>query len=136
MTFTEDQQKKHRNAFAEECRQKAWGAICHAEWIGKQLERQIGTYQKMQVEDHELGRQIKESESALDYHTVENRAKRKELQERRNKLAMNMKALAENAKQGEQSMTHLVQSADTNMQLAEFAQGWSWIDPKAEAGAA
>jgi hypothetical protein len=35
MTFTDKQQKEHRETFIHECRQKAWSALCHAEWISK-----------------------------------------------------------------------------------------------------
>ena len=38
MTFTKPEQTKHRKAFIDECRQKAWGAACHADWIAKGLE--------------------------------------------------------------------------------------------------
>jgi hypothetical protein len=30
MTFTKVQQEKHCQVFIDECRQKAWGAACHA----------------------------------------------------------------------------------------------------------
>ena len=35
MTFTKPEQDKHRKAFIDECRQKSWGAACHADWISK-----------------------------------------------------------------------------------------------------
>ena len=37
-TFTEEQQKTHREAFINDGRQKAWNAACHAEWISKELD--------------------------------------------------------------------------------------------------
>jgi hypothetical protein len=68
------QQHQHRDAFIQECRQKAWGALCHAEWISKNLDDLLALYQKFQAEDAGLADQIKETE--IDYHTVENRTKR------------------------------------------------------------
>ena len=38
MTFEDFQQTEHRIIFIQECRQKAWGAACHAEWISKQMD--------------------------------------------------------------------------------------------------
>jgi hypothetical protein len=77
MTFTEAQQRDHRKAFIHECRQKAWGALCHAEWISKNLDDLLALYQKFQAEDDGLATSIKEAEKAVDYHTVENRTFRR-----------------------------------------------------------
>jgi len=63
--------------------------------------------------------------TAIDYHTVENRNKRKAMQERRNKLAQDMKALAENMQRGQQSLAQIYQSVETNLQLAKHAETWS-----------
>lgn len=82
----------HRKSLIQECRQKAWGALCHAEWISKNLDDLLALYQKFQAEDTALAESIKESETAIDYHTVENRNKRKAMQERRNKLAQKRSA--------------------------------------------
>jgi hypothetical protein len=38
-TFTIGQQQNHRHAFIKECRQKASGAACHADWIAKQVDQ-------------------------------------------------------------------------------------------------
>ncbi len=126
MTFTEKQQKEHREAFIHECRQKAWSALCHAEWISKNLDYLLALYQKFEAEDCTLADQIKEAETAIDYHTVENRAKRKAMQERRNKLAQDMKALGENIGHGQQSLAQIHQSVETNLALATHAETWSW----------
>jgi hypothetical protein len=126
MTFTETQQREHRKAFIQECRQKAWGALCHAEWISKNLDDLLALYQKFQAEDAGLADQIKEAETAIDYHTVESRNKRKGMQERRNKLAHDMKALGENMQRGQQSLAQIHQSVETNVQLATHAEMWSW----------
>lgn len=132
MTFTDNQQHEHREAFIHECRQKAWGALCHAEWISKNLDDLLALYQKFQAEDGELAASIKEAETAIDYHTVENRTKRKGMQERRNKLAQDMKALGENIGRGQQSLAQLHQSVETNLQLARHAETWSWQDVEAK----
>jgi hypothetical protein len=51
----------------------------------------LRAYHLTQGEDAGLAASIKEAETAIDYHTVENRTKRKTMQERRNKLAEDMK---------------------------------------------
>ena len=71
MTFTEKQQKEHRQAFIHECRQKAWGAACHADWVSKGLDAVMANYQKLQDDDRALAEEIKTLETAVDYHTVE-----------------------------------------------------------------
>jgi hypothetical protein len=126
MTFTDKQQKEHRKAFIHECRQKAWGVLCHAEWISKNLDDLLALYQKFQAEDAGLAESIKEAETTIDYHTVENRTMRKAMQERRNKLPQDMKALGENIGHGQQSLAQIHQSVDTNLSLATHAETWSW----------
>jgi uncharacterized protein (DUF3084 family) len=126
MTFTKLQQDDHRKAFIEECRQKAWGAACHAEWIGAQLDGLTAEYQKLQEQDRGIEAEIKALETALDYHTVDNRAKRKELQQRRPALAKAMQALGQNMSQGQQAMQQLYASAEQNLALATHAEGWEW----------
>ena len=54
---------------------------------------------------------------AVDYHTVENRNKRKAM--RRNKLAQDMKAIGENMQRGQQSLVQIHQSVETNLALSE-----------------
>jgi hypothetical protein len=82
-TFTKLQQQKHRQDFIDECRQNAWGAACHANWIGDQLDRLIDDYAKLKKDDEALEAEIKTYENAVDAHTKDNRDKRKGLQERR-----------------------------------------------------
>ena len=108
------------------------GALCHAEWISKNLDYLLALHQKFQAEDAGLAAGIKEAETAVDYHTVENRNKRKAMQERRNKLASDMKALEENMQSGQQSLAQLHQSAETSLSLAAHAETWSWEDIGAE----
>jgi hypothetical protein len=59
-------------------------------------------------------------------HTVENRTKRKAMQERRNKLAQDMKALGKNIGRGQQSLAQIHQNVETNLSLARHAETWSW----------
>jgi len=132
MTFTDNQQHQHREAFIAECRQKAWGALCHAEWISKNLDDLLALYQKFQDEDRKLIAEMKIAETAIDYHTVENRTKRKAMQERRNKLAQDMKALGENIGRGQQSLAQIHQSVETNLQLATHAETWEWKEVGAQ----
>ena len=132
MTFTKAEQTKHRHAFIEECRQKAWGAACHAEWISKGLDGVIAHYQKLQDEDHQLEADIKAAEVAVDYQTVENRNKRKAMQERRNELAKQCEAIGKSARQGQEAMQNLLQSVESNLELAKHAEKWEWKEAPAE----
>jgi hypothetical protein len=51
MTFTAEQQQWHRAAFIDDCRQKACGATCNANWVGAQLDRLIESYGKLKKDD-------------------------------------------------------------------------------------
>src|SRR5665213_29900 len=104
MTFTTKQQDTHRKAFIEECRQKAWSLTCHADWISGSIDELLGHYQKLQAEDAGIQAKIKEAEGAIDYHTVENRNKRKEMHARRDQIAQQMKIIGENAQKGTNAM--------------------------------
>jgi hypothetical protein len=64
-------------------------------------------YQKLQAEDRAPEEAIKAAETAVDYYAVENRNKRKSMQERRNTFAQQMKFIGENAQQGQQSLQQL-----------------------------
>ena len=132
MTFTDDQQAQHRETFIEECRQKAWGAACHADWIGKQLDDIASQYEKLKAEDAGCAAEIKALETALDHHTVENRQKRKQLQDRRSTLVPVQNQLAESMRQGQKAMQQLYASVESALGLANHAEGWSW---KQDAGA-
>src|SRR5271169_1821408 len=101
MTFSDGQQQEHRDAFIKDCRQRAWAAACRAEWIGKQLDKLVEDYTKLKAEDERLEGEIKTLETAVDYHTVENREKRKRLQERRNTIAKGMQLLTKNMQDGQ-----------------------------------
>jgi hypothetical protein len=131
MIFTDKQQKAHRATFIEECRQKAWGCACHANWISKGVEGLLVEYRRLQEEDKTLEADIKALEAALDSHTVDNRNKRKAIQERRNTLAHNMKVIAESSQEGQRVMSRLLESIESNLKLAEHAETWEWkeIEP-------
>jgi hypothetical protein len=83
-------------------------------------------YQKLLAEDRALEEAIKAAEVAVDHHTVENRNKRKSMQERRNTLAQQMKLIGENAQQGQQSLQQLYASMESNLALAKHAEEWEW----------
>lgn len=126
ITFSTADQRKHRATFIDECRHKAWGAACHADWISKGVDDIMAHYQKLQAEDRALEEAIKAAEVAVDYHTVENRNKRKSMQERRNTLAQQMKLISQNAQQGQQALTDLYRSMESNLALATHAEEWEW----------
>jgi hypothetical protein len=86
VTFTNDEKTIHRREFINECRQKAWGAACHAAWISGQLDKLVSDYGKLKADDEKLAGEIKALETALDGHTKDNRDKRKAVQERGNAL--------------------------------------------------
>ena len=50
MTFSEEQQQRARDLFIEQCRQKAWGAACNADWIGKRHDELLAQYEKLKKE--------------------------------------------------------------------------------------
>jgi hypothetical protein len=131
MTFTTEQQKEHREAFIKDCRQRAWASACRAEWIGKQLDKLIEDYTKLKAEDEKLEGKIKTLETAVDYHTVENRAKRKAIQEQRNALAGMMKASGTSIQEGQQGANELYQSIEASLQLAAHAETWEWKEVEA-----
>jgi hypothetical protein len=126
VTFTAEQQKEHRDAFIKDCRQKAWGAACNAEWIGKQLDELMAQHEKLQKEDHDLEEQIKTLDNAVDYHTKANREKRKALQERRNVLAKSMEAIGQRASQLQRGIQQRYANVEQNLALALHAEKWEW----------
>jgi chromosome segregation ATPase len=126
MTFDDKQQKENRQAFIDECRQKAWGAACHADWIGKSVDQLLADYKKLQEDDHTLEADIKDLDGRVDYHTVENRNKRKALQEKRNKIAEQLKFLGPVAQNGVKQMEQMQSSIETNLALAKHAETWEW----------
>jgi len=114
-----------------ECRQKAWGALCHIDWISKGLDTVLAEYTKLQEEDRKLQGEIKTLEAALDSHTVDNRKARKELQVRRNALTEQTKRLGNHMQLGQKALMELQQSVETNLSLAKHAEGWEWKEAQA-----
>jgi len=125
-TFTDKQQTAHREAFIKECRQKAWNLACHADWVSKSIDTLIADYQKLQEEDRQLEADIKELASALDYHTVENRDKRKAKQERRNAIGRSIEHVGKIAQEGQKTMEQLLVGVESALQLAVHAETWEW----------
>jgi hypothetical protein len=132
MTFTPEQQQQHREDFIEDCRSKAWGAACNADYVGAQHERLMADYEKLQKEDADLEAQIKALDSALDYHTKDNREKRRILQERRNTVTKQKDALLGAAAQLQQGMRQLYANVENNLMLAKHAEAWEWKEVQAE----
>jgi chromosome segregation ATPase len=125
-TFTEEQQQTHRAAFINDCRQKAWNAACHAEWISTELDALLDQFTKLKEEDDRIETETKELEGAVDSHTKDNRDKRKTLQERRNVLAKQLETIGANHAQGQQALNGLYQSIEASLQLAKHAEKWEW----------
>jgi uncharacterized membrane protein len=132
MIFTEPQQKGHRKAFVEECRQKAWGAMCHADWISTNLNELLVSYQTLQAEARELEVKIDELAKAPDYHTVDNREKRKEMEKRGTAIAAQMKRMFESSQDGQKAMQQLLQSAESSLALAKHAEEWEWKEAESK----
>src|SRR6267154_2169965 len=124
MPFTEEQQKEYRAEFIRECRQKAWGAACHAEWIAKQLDEMAAEHNKLRGDDAALLAEITGLATALDSHSKDNRDKRKELQARRTGLTEAMQMIAKNMAQGQQALQQLYASVESSLALAAHAEGW------------
>jgi hypothetical protein len=88
-------------------------------------------YQKLQAEDRAVEEAIKAADTAVDYHTLEYRNKRKSMQERRNTLAQQMKLISQNAQQGQRSLEQLCASMESNLALAKHAEAWEWREVEA-----
>ena len=126
MTFTPEEQQEARKAFIAECKQKAWGAACNADWITSQLDTLIADYGKRKQEDDQLAAEIKTLETAVDSHTKDNRDKRKALQERRNGLAKQVEFLGRTIQEGEANANRLYGTIETHLALAKHAETWEW----------
>jgi hypothetical protein len=125
-TFTDKQQAAHRKAFSEECRQKAWNASCNATYISNHFDKLMEEYEKLKREDAECEEQIKVIDAAPDYHTKDNRDKRKALQERRTGIARALEYVKQTADQAHQNMQQLYAQAEKNLDLAKHAETWEW----------
>jgi seryl-tRNA synthetase len=131
-TFSEKAQNAHRNSFIDECRYKAWAAACNADFVSKSIDKLLGDHGRLKQEDDQLAADIKELEKALDSHTVDNRNKRKTLQERRNAIGKQMEFLVKTAQQGMGAMQQMLANVETNLDLAKHAETWEWkeAEPK------
>jgi hypothetical protein len=134
-TFTTDQQKEHREAFIKDCQQRIWAAARRAEWIFQQLDKLIEDHSKLKVEDEKLEGETKTLETAVDYHTVENRGKRKVLQARRNVIKGQMGKLDRDVQQSQQAANELYKNIEASLQLAAHAETWEWKEVDAKIGA-
>lgn len=130
-TFTDKQQKAHRATFIEDCRQKAWGASCNADYISQHIDKLMGEYEKLKGEDAEHEQEIKSLETSPDYHTKENREKRKSLQGRRKTLVEQMSYLMQIANKAHQDMQKLYANAENNLETAKHAEKWEWKEVEA-----
>ena len=125
MIFTLDEQKEHRASFIKDARARAWGAICHAEFVSKELDKLGETFEKYQKEAENCKEEAKKLETALDYHTVENREKRKALMVRVSELEnTKITEIFEAMKKGQQAHQSLLQAAETALDLATHAETW------------
>jgi hypothetical protein len=86
---------------------------------------------KPQTEDGHLESDISAAEHAIDYHTIENRNKRKVFQERRHVVAQQINVLGQNIQSGQQTIAQLHTSVETNLALAEHAETWAWKEIEA-----
>jgi uncharacterized protein HemX len=132
MTFTDEQQQRHRAEFIREYRQKAWGAACHAEWVAKGLDSIAAEYGKLQEEERGIHDELIKLKDGLDNHTDENQAKRKTLRDRREAIQRAIEALGKNMQQGQQALQGLYQSIEASLQLAKHAETWEWKESTAK----
>jgi hypothetical protein len=113
-TYTGKENDDCSEAFTKECKQKAWGAACHADYISTQLDGVMVEYT--------------DREKAPDRHTVESRNKRKAIQKQRDALLRAMKAIGENVQQGNRAIAELHRSVESNLALAKHAEEWGWAE--------
>lgn len=130
MTFTDMQQKEHRKVFIAECRQKAWGAACHADFIAAGLDQLLDHFKKLQEEDRTLEADLKELQKAPDYHTVDNRNKQKAINEKRAELAKRIELVQASAREGQKVLADNLQAIDLNLRLAAHAETWEHKEPE------
>jgi len=118
MSWTDAEQDEHRAAFIKECRRKAWGAACEADFIGKQADKLMAEYARFSEDRDALA-------ASPDGHTVANREKRKQLVD-------GMKLIQESIAKGQERMQSLLVQSDNNLAVAKHAEGWSTPDTAAE----
>ena len=125
-TFTKEQQAQARKSFIDKSRENAWGAACHADFLAKTMEGLFAEHQKLIDEDTQLETEIKALDNSTDHHTVENRTKRKRMQEVRQQSSRQMEAAKTAVQRAMQQMQELLQTAEFNLKLAKHAETWEW----------
>jgi hypothetical protein len=90
------------------------------------MDRMLADYKKLKEEDDTLNADIKELANALDYHTVDNKNKRKALQERRGQIGPQMEALLRSYQIRQNIMQELFNKSAMHLRLAERAETWEW----------
>jgi hypothetical protein len=131
-TFTKEQQAQARKSFIDKSRENAWGAACHADFLAKTIEGLFVEHQKLIDEDARLETEIKALEEATDHHTVENRTKRKRMQEVRQQISKQMEVAKTAIQRAVQQMQELLQTAEFNLKLAKHAETWEWKESESK----
>jgi hypothetical protein len=122
-TFTEKENSDCREVFIKECKQKAWGAACHADFISKRLDGAMAEYQKLEAQSTQLGEESNWLEAAPDHYTAENRNKRKAIQTRRDGLNKTMGPISANVQQTNRAVAELHRNIESNLALQAVAAG-------------
>ena len=94
--------------------------------VDKELERLQDELVRLQAQDDKLVADIEELANALDYHTVENRDKRKAIQEKRDQLKEVRKIMERNMVAGQRALQELRRSIESNLALVKHAENWEW----------
>jgi len=110
----------------EECRQKAWSASCNADYISKHFDKMMGEYEKLKREDAEHDAEITALDAAPDYHSKDNREKRKALEGRRKIIERQLAYIKARADEAHAAIQQLYSTAETQLELAKHAEKWEW----------
>jgi hypothetical protein len=86
----------------------------------------MGDYDKLKKEDADLEAQISAIDTAPDYHTKDNREKRKQLEQRRNLIARQKDGLLAAARELQAGMSRLYGNVENNLAVAKHAETWEW----------
>ena len=130
--FTKEQQSQARKSFIEKSRENAWGAACHADFLAKTIEGLFAEHQKLIDEDARLETEIKALDNTTDHHTVDNRTKRKRMQEIRQQISKQMEVAKTAVQRAMQQMQELLQTAEFNLKLAKHAETWEWKESESK----
>jgi chromosome segregation ATPase len=98
------------------------------------IQHSFEDYGKLNKDDEAIEAHIKTLENAVNAHAKDNRDKRKALQERRNMLAKQLKALTEAMQQGQLGLNDLHQQIEANLRLAKHAETWERKQPARSTG--